>query len=384
MFWPLQENVVSDDQLELLVEFIRSTKRFTQYEKVFEFESLFAKWNGSKYAVFVNSGSSANFLLLASVIETFNLKPGDEVLVPAVTWPTTFTPVIQLGLKPVYVDVNIIDFSFNYETLKSHLTSRTKAVFCAHLLGCPADVNFLNNFCSENNLLLLEDCCEAQGSHSCSTKVGNFGVGGTFSFYWGHHMTTVEGGMIVTNNESLYHNLLLKRSHGLARELPEYLHESLRHKYQDLDFRFLFLTDGYNFRNTEFAAVLGISQLEKINHNITLRNQNFNIFCQIVRDFSYLHAPSIVDGISSFVLPFILKDKSNVSRLKTHLSTYEIETRPLISGNLMRQPFIADTCCPESFPNAEYIHDHCFYIGNNHFVNSSRLDSLKAALSTFS
>jgi len=384
MFWPLQENVVSEQQLELLVDFIRSTKRFTQFEKVSEFESLFAKWNGSKYSVFVNSGSSANFLLLASVIELYNLEPGDEVLVPVVTWPTTFTPVLQLGLKPVFVDVNLDDFSFDYQALQNFLSPKTKAVFCAHLLGFPANLSFLTEFCTANNLILLEDCCEAQGAHFSSTNVGNFGIGGTFSFYWGHHMTTVEGGMIVTNNEALYHKLLLKRSHGLARELPEHLHDSLKLKYNTLDFRFLFLTDGYNFRNTEFAAVLGISQLENINHNIEIRNTNYNAFCNVISQFDFLQTPKTINGISSFVLPFILRDKSQVPYLKNHFASFEIESRPLISGNLIRQPFLSNSCSPESFPIAEYIHDHCFYIGNNQFVNSNRLDTLMMSLSTFS
>ena len=219
MNWPLQENFLDKKSKKDLVNFIAKNTRFTQFNKVREFEEKFSKWNGSKYSIFVNSGSSANLLIVQCAKELNSWKNGDEVIVPAVTWPTTITPVIQSGLKPIFVDVNLNDFSYDYKKLKSSITNRTKAIFVAHLIGFPSDILKIKKIINKRNIAILEDCCESQGARIGNQKVGNFGLGGSFSFYWGHHMSTIEGGMITTNNKRFYDLCLLKRSHGLAREL---------------------------------------------------------------------------------------------------------------------------------------------------------------------
>ena len=281
MFLKLQEDVVNDGDLDLLVSFIRKTKRFTQFTKVAEFESAFARWQGCRYCVFVNSGSSANLVLVNVVKEHYKWQDGDEVIVPAVTWPTTVTPVLQSGLKPVFVDVNLTDLSLDYDKVKAAITPKTRGIFAASLLGFPADIVRLREIVAGKNIVILEDCCESQGATINGIKVGNHGVAGTFSFYWGHHMTTVEGGMLCTNSEDLYKMFLLKRSHGLARELPAKFHVELKERYQAIDFNFLFLTDGFNVRNTEFNAVLGISQLAHIDNYIDKRNRNYQKFLNL-------------------------------------------------------------------------------------------------------
>ena len=287
MFWKLQENVINDSDLDLLVCFIKETKRFTQFTKVAEFESAFAKWQGCRHCVFVNSGSSANLLLINSAKEYFGWKNGDEIIVPAVTWPTTVTPVLQCGLTPVFIDTNLTDLSLDYDKVGSRITSKTRAIFIAHLLGFPANIARLQEIISGRDIIVLEDCCESQGAMLNGIKVGNLGVAGTFSFYWGHHMTTVEGGMLCTDDEELYKLFLLKRSHGLARELPSENHAELKDAYKDIDFKFLFLTDGFNVRNTEFNAVLGLAQLAHIDDFIRIRNKNYQEFikiCKVYRD----------------------------------------------------------------------------------------------------
>ncbi len=383
MFWKLQENVVNDSDLDLLVSFIKETKRFTQFTKVAEFENVFAKWQGCRHCVFVNSGSSANLLLINSAKEHFGWENGDEVIVPAVTWPTTVTPVLQCGLSPVFVDANLSDLSLDYDKVSSKISSKTRAIFVAHLLGFPANIARLQKIISGRNIVILEDCCESQGAMLNGTKVGNLGVAGTFSFYWGHHMTTVEGGMLCTNNEELYKLFLLKRSHGLARELPTENHAELKRAYGDIDFNFLFLTDGFNLRNTEFNAVLGLAQLSHINDFILKRNKNYQEFIEICKNYRneliLLDAP----GISSFVLPFFFRNKERKEAFQKIIRGGGIESRPLISGNLLRQPFLNKYYNTTDYPNADFIHTNAFYIGNNQFVDKDRLNILSDLMNKF-
>lgn len=383
MFWPLQENVISNDELDLLVTFIRETKRFTQFTKVREFESLFSEWTGCKHSVFVNSGSSANLLMVYAAAELYRWKPGDEVIVPALTWPTTVTPVIQAGLKPVFVDANLDDLSFDYHQLAEKITEKTRAIFVAHIIGLPADIPRVKDIIGDREIVLLEDSCETQGGLIDGVKVGNFGLGSSFSFYWGHHMTTVEGGMICTNDEDFYKLSVLKRSHGLARELPERFHESIRQAHTDVDFQFMFLTDGFNVRNTEFSAVLGLSQLPKLDSFIDIRNRNYSRFLEICRQYPNELITLDHPGRSAFVLPFLFRDQEKKGPFQTLIRTSGIESRPLISGNLLRQPFLSSYYVPGQFHNADFLHDNAFYIGNNQFVNNDRLDALAELMHVF-
>lgn len=383
MFWKLQENVIYDSDLDILVSFIRETQRFTQFTKVAEFEAAFAKWQGCRYCVFVNSGSSANLLLVNSAKEYFGWNDGDEVIVPAVTWPTTVTPVMQCGLTPVFIDANLSDLSFDYDKVISKISSKTRAIFVAHLLGFPANISRLQEIISDRDIIILEDCCESQGAKLNGTNVGNLGVAGTFSFYWGHHMTTVEGGMLCTNNKELYKLFLLKRSHGLARELPPENHADLKDAHKDIDFNFLFLTDGFNLRNTEFSAVLGIVQLARIDNFIRNRNKNYQEFIKMCNKYQDELILLDIQGTSSFVLPFIFRSKERKETFQEIIRRKGIESRPLISGNLLRQPFLSKYYNTTEYPNADFIHTNAFYIGNNQFVDEHRLNILASLLSNF-
>jgi len=383
MFWKLQENVVSDSDLDLLVSFIRQTKRFTQFTEVKEFEVAFANWQGCKYCVFVNSGSSANLILVNAVKELRKWRDGDEVIVPAVTWPTTVTPVMQFGLKPVFADVNLTDLSFDYDQIESKITPRTRGIFVAHLLGFPADVQRLKKIVKGRDIVIIEDSCESQGATLNGVKVGNLSLAGTFSFYWGHHMTAIEGGMLCADDEDLFKLFVLKRSHGLARELPPEYHADLRAKYPGIDFRFMFLTDGFNVRNTEFNAVLGLAQLRRIDEFIRIRNRNYDRFVAMCR--RYPDELIILDneGISSFALPFLFRQRERKEAFQKSVHAAGIELRPLISGNLLRQPFLEQYCDPTGYPNADFLHTNAFYIGNNQFVDDERLDVLDELMTEF-
>jgi CDP-6-deoxy-D-xylo-4-hexulose-3-dehydrase len=383
VFWKLQENVLCQDDLDMLVSFIRETSRFTQFTKVKEFEERYAEWQGCKYCVFVNSGSSANLVLVNALKEMYGWGGQDEIIVPAVTWTTNVTPIMQSGLKPVFVDVNLQDFSFDYEQIEGCITDRTRAIFVTHLIGFPANIPRIKEIIGDRGILITEDCCESHGATIEKIKVGNFGIGSIFSFYWGHHMTTVEGGMICTNNEELYRLSVLKRSHGLARELPPQYHDDLRARYRDIDFQFLFLTDGFNVRNTEFNAVLGLAQLKKLDQFIEIRNRNYARFVEICKQYDDALIIPESEGISSFVLPFLFKESEQKRRFQKVIAEAGIESRPLITGNLLRQPFLKKYYNAAKFKNADFLHTNAFYVGNNQFVDGGRLKVLKDIMSRF-
>jgi CDP-6-deoxy-D-xylo-4-hexulose-3-dehydrase len=383
MFWKLQENVITQSDLDALVDFIRHTSRFTQFEKVREFERAYAAWQACRYCVYVNSGSSANLLLMNAVKQLHRWQDGAEVIVPAVTWPTTITPVMHCGLTPVFVDVNLKDLSFDYPQLERKITSRTRGIFLAHLLGFPADVPRIKELVKGRDITILEDCCESQGAKLNGTKVGNLGLAGTFSFYWGHQMTSVEGGMICTNDEDLFKLLVMKRSHGLARELPAEYHSAIKATYPDIDFNFLFLTDGVNFRNTEFNAVLGLRQLERLDSFIQIRNRNYARFVEICKQYPTELITLEAKGISSFVFPFIFLNRTQKQEFQELIQSARIESRALISGNLLRQPFLAHYYSPKDYPNADLVHTNAFYIGNNQFVDEKRIRVLENLMHQF-
>ncbi len=381
--WKLQENILEPDDKNKLVEFINSTDRFTQFEKVKLFEREWSTWQGCDFSTFVNSGSSADLIMLDAVKVFYNIEDNSEVIVPAVTWTTNITSVIQSKMTPIFVDVNLNDLSFDYEKIENAISPKTKIILITHLIGIPANMNKIKSIAKKHNLIILEDCCESHGAVFEGKKVGNFGVASTFSFYWGHHMTTVEGGMVCTDIEELNDLFVLKRSHGLARELDQSKHDKYKNQFPDIDFNFLFLTQGYNVRNTELHAMIGIEQLTHLDYYINIRNKNYHQFLEIldpIKEKIYLPKD---EGISSFCLPFIFKDKAAKKKLQDELHKNKIESRPIISGNLLRQPCFMAFGKHHDFPNAEIIHYNGFYIGNNQFVNAERLSTLAKIINIF-
>jgi CDP-6-deoxy-D-xylo-4-hexulose-3-dehydrase len=378
--WKLQENILEKSDKEFLADFILSTERFTQFEKVKEFERKWAQWQKTSYSIFVNSGSSADLVMLDATKEFYKIPDDAEVLVPAVTWTTNITSVIQSKMKPVFVDVNLKDFSFDYEKLEKAITPRTKIILVTHLIGIPADMEKISMIAKKHNLIILEDCCESHGAQFNNDKVGNYGIASSFSFYWGHHLTTIEGGMICTKNEELNDLFILKRSHGLARELSPSKHQKYRDANPLVDFNFLFLTHGYNFRNTELHAVIGIEQLKHLDRYIDIRNHNYKIFLEIIGPIQKFLHPVDHSGISSFCLPFVFKNVSDKERFVGAIKKNKIEYRPIISGNLLRQPCFSSYGNFRDFVNADTLHLNGFYIGNNQFVGEERLSLLKSII----
>lgn len=380
--WKLQENALTREDLKSLTKYILKTNKLTQGKEVEKFEKLFSKWNNSKYSILVNSGSSANLLIINSAKELFGWKDDDEIIVPSLTWPTTVNPVMQAGLKPIFVDTNFNDLSLDYDELKKKINKKTKAIFLAHILGFPANIKKINKIIKGKNIKILEDCCESIGAKIDNKKVGNFGLAGSFSFYWGHHMTSIEGGMISTNNFSFYNLCKMKRSHGFARDLDKKLHNKLKKKYSDIDFNFLFLTDGFNLRSTNLNAFLGIRQLKRLNNFIKLRNENYKKYIDCIKDYKnhfYQIKFKNLNSISSFALPFIFKEKKNLNKFKILLKKNQIEYRSLIAGDLTKQPYLDKFKKLNRY--SEVVHKNGIYIGNNQFVKQKNFLKLKKILS---
>jgi CDP-6-deoxy-D-xylo-4-hexulose-3-dehydrase len=360
-----------------MAHFALTAKKFTFGEKVKQFESEWSTWLGAKHSLYVSSGSTANFLLIAAVKDLYKLKAGDKVLLPACTWMTNVAPIMQLGLEPVFCDVNLDNFSFDLEEARLiALKHDIKMVFITHLLGFSANNEGLKRIFPR--AIILDDICE---SHGCKTpygeKRGSNSLGATFSFYFGHHMSTVEGGMISTNNTKLYDLMKVKRSHGMARESINF--DDYAKKYPEIDKQFLFVTDGYNFRNHEICAVLGISQLKRLDKMIEIRNRNHKLFADIIDKYPNLfYNIKNPKTISSFCFPFICKSRDIMVAMKDIFAKHGIEYRPVVSGNLLAQPFLKGYSIETSKKrtNADIIQTQGVYIGNNHFVTEADMKFL--------
>lgn len=378
MYWPLMEDTITfKDRLKMSL-FLLTSSRLTNGPKVREFESSWSNWLGVKHSLYVSSGSTANSLLISAVKEYYGLNDGDKVLVPATTWMTNVAPVIQAGLQPIFCDINLKNFSFDENELKYIATVHPdiKAVFITHLIGLSSDVEKVREIFPD--ALILEDVCESHGVEGPKgNKRGSDSVGSTFSFYFGHHMTTIEGGVVCTNNTELYELMRLKRSHGMAREASPEVFRKYAEENPDIDKMFLFMTDGYNFRNHEVCAVLGLSQLKRLDKNIQIRRQNYERFCLNILNISGFNVPQYQKGNSSFSFP-IITCKDNINIIKDTLQKNKIEYRPIISGNLLRHPAFNkyQLCTEKENPNVEILHKNGLYVGNSQFVNYKKVDKL--------
>lgn len=382
--WPLMKNSISLWDRFQLAKFVLTSDKFTQGENVEKFEKEWSKWLGCRYSLFVTSGSTANFLLVSSIIEKYGLQKGDKVLVPSCTWVTNINPIIQLGLTPIFCDVNLENYSFDLDNLKviSKMHSDIKMVFVTHLLGIPAEIEKYRKIFP--NALFIDDVCESHGCLDKSgNKIGKNSLGATFSFYFGHHMSTVEGGMISTDSWELYNLMKMKRSHGLARVSDQCKY--YENQNPEIEKSFLFVSDGYNFRNTEFGAVLGLSQLKRLDKFIDNRDKTYARFVEIMsspKNEGNFYPVVYNEGNSCFCFPFICKTKEIKSSLISLLNKYKIEYRPVVGGNLLRQPYLKNYSISGKTENlnVDIIHENGIYIGNNQFVSNKDMDLLETIL----
>lgn len=356
---------------EALMRFIASGKQLSFGEECLAFAKSFAKWQGARHAVVFSSGSTANFALIQALMHVGTLKKGDKVGFSAVTWPTNISPLIQLGLVPVPIDVSLETLNISPATLKDALKEhKLKGLFMTHVLGFVDDLAAIKSICKKNNIALFEDACEALGTVYKGKKLGSFGLGGTFSFFVGHHMSTIEGGMVVTDNDDIARELKIIRSHGWDRHLDPYEQKQLRdkHKVDDFYALYTFYNLGNNFRPTEITGFLGKGQIKHADTIVRRRENNFHRLTKILHAQKHLYHPLAtdhIDVVSNFAFPLIARSKEIQEAIRRRAKG-KVEVRPLIAGNLTGQPFYKiHGRVHRKLPNADIIHNQGIYFGNN-------------------
>ncbi len=361
-----QENKVKKE----LCDFIEKSSKLSMGVKCKEFEQKFAKWQGRRYAVLYNSGSSANLALLQALLNMNLIKKGDNIGFSSITWATNIMPIIQLGLNPIPIDVSLETLNVNSKTLKSEL-SNIKLLFITNLLGFSSDLDEIKRLCDENNVILIEDNCESLGSELNQKKLGNFGLASTFSFFVGHHMSTIEGGMVCTDNKELNDMLLITRAHGWTRDASLEKRKELSTKKDDFYEKYTFYYLGYNLRPTEITGFIGLKELEYLDEVNDIRRKNYELFNNYARnnpDFIKLKVGHM-SYISNFAYPLLCKNKRIFNFYKNLFEKHNIEIRPIVGGSIIEQPFFKDYMKKNNLyfncPNAKLIHENGFYLPNN-------------------
>ncbi len=363
----MYDNISIEDR-KIAAKYIRNSNIFTQSKKVKEFEQKWSKWLGVKYSIFVNSGSSANYLTFLAIKIIYGTG---EVIVPPLTWNSDINAVIQNDFKAKFVDINLNTLSMDPDKILKNLNKNTKAVFLTHAQGFNGLTDELLKSLNKKKILLIEDVCESHGATFKNKKLGSFGKISNFSFYYAHHLSTIEGGMICTNDKKIYETIRILRGHGLLRESGNKKFENkIKKKYNKLSPNFVFLYPGFNMRNNEIQAVIGINQLKRLDANNKLRAKNFQFFLSKL-DKSRFFTNYLIEGNSNYAFPLILKTKSfsNRDRFEKHLTKNRVEFRRgnAGGGNQMRQPYLKKVIRVKNFnnfQNVEHVHHFGYYIGN--------------------
>lgn len=351
----------------------------TMGKKVKTFEEMFAEYVGTRHGVMVNSGSSANLLALSAL----GLQPGDEVITPAVTWATTVFPIAQVGAVPVLVDVERDSYNISPKAINAALTPRTKAIMPVHLLGNPCNMDAIMNIATpigRRELYVIEDCCEAHGAEYHGRKVGCFGDVATFSFFFSHHISTIEGGMLLTGNRLWNDQWRSMRAHGWIRDMSN--RDAIAAAHPETDPRFMFAYPGYNFRPTEIQGAFGIHQLPRLDGLVEIRRENAAYFNRELAQYAeWLMLPSEAPNTrhAHFAYPITVKEVSPFTKkdLAEFLESRGLETRPIEAGNMAQQPamsYVHFRAGP--LPNAEYIHKNAFFFGNHHGIGKVQREAI--------
>lgn len=371
----LVKDTIDIDDVNNLIEWLKTNPRLTKGDLTIEFEKKWSEWLGTKYSVFVNSGSSANLAAIYSLILSGKLK-NNKIVVPAVSWVTTVTPAIQLGLEPIMCECDMDNLGLDINHLKEIIKNENPSVIIlVHVLGFPNHMDEIMELCKENNIMLIEDTCESIGSEYKGNKLGTLGDLSTFSFYFGHHMSTIEGGMVSTNDEELYHILLSIRSHGWDRDLPKEKQEFLRQKYNVDSFRSLytFYYPGFNLRATDLQAFIGLNQLEKLPMIVENRYKNYLRYKNEIKNDYWNVSPPENSHVSNFSFPIITK---NIKSLTKELMDNDIECRPLICGSINEHPFWYERYGKQELPNSKMVHEYGIYIPNNHQMTDDEISKV--------
>jgi CDP-6-deoxy-D-xylo-4-hexulose-3-dehydrase len=382
--WPLINDNISQTDRETLSNFVLNGDRFTNGKKVKEFEQIWSDWLGVKHSTMVNSGSSGNFISIAMVKE---LRGIGEIIVPPLGWVSDVSSALQLGMSVRFVDISLSNLSITAENIRRAVNEKTKAIVLVHCLGFNAINDEIIKIAKENNLLLIEDCCEAHGATYKGKKVGTFGDISIFSFYFGHHITTIEGGMVCVNDDKLYDLTRLFRSHGMTREASEELQSKYKKDYPQLNPLFTFSVPGFNMRSTELNAVLGIEQMKRIDFNIEKRRHNLNVWLNNLDRQKYF-TEFDTEGNSSFALPLIMKP-NYVDRFQINddfsgvcdildISGVEYRLGTAGGGDQTSQPYMEKYTyyIHGDIENIEYVHHNSLYIGNHTDLTDEQIINL--------
>ena len=379
--WQLMSNNILQEDKKALINFIKSTSKFTNGIKVREFEKKWSKWLGVKYSTFVNSGSSANLISIHVLKELKKNKT--EVILPAFTWNSDVISVLNAGFKPVFVDIKLKNLALDEEQVKKKINKKTAAIFLTHAMGFPGiSSNFLK-FIKKRKIFLIEDVCESHGAMLNNKKLGSLGNISNFSFYYAHHITTIEGGMICTNSKEIDTLVKMKRGHGLLRDSQnDTLINKTKKKLKDLNSDFIFLTEGFNLRNNELSAVIGLQQLKRLNKIIKVRNLNHRLFIKHLRKDIFF-TDFDLKGSSNYAFQLILKKRNKklfnkvLSVLKKNAIEYRVGS--VGGGNQLRQPYLKSYNLKKNFKslkNTEHMHFYGLYIGNYPHLEHKKIINL--------
>ena len=370
-FYPLIENPYRKSDINEALKVLKS-RRLTIGPVTDKFQKSFTKKLGSNFSLMVNSGSSANLLALQCLINPYRkkrLKPGDEVLIPSLCWSTSLWPIIQSGLKPKFVDIDLDSLNINLNDLKKKISKKTKAILIVHVLGNCVDMSELMRVVKKHNLILIEDTCESLGTKYKNKYLGTFGDFSSFSFYSSHQISSGEGGMICCKNNDDHEIIKSLRAHGWSRGLKNEKKIAAANKH--LDSRFIFYNSGFNLRSTDIAASIGLNQFKDIDQFIKKRSINrdkiLKIFKKKIKMMKYL---SFIDAnnhvkASWFGIPILLSKKINRNKFLKKIEKLGVETRPIISGNFLKQPSIKKYKLNKksNFKNSDIVNNHGFFIG---------------------
>lgn len=384
--YPLATSTWDEKELQAIQSVI-DRDMYTMGESVAQFEKDFCKFLNKKYCVMVSSGSTANLIATAALFYTKEpkLKRGDEVIVPAVSWSTTYYPLHQYGLKLKFVDIDLETLNYDLDALASAISDKTKMIMVVNLLGNPNDFDLINAMIKDKDIVLLEDNCESMGAEYKGQQAGTFGIMGTFSTFFSHHMATMEGGFVTTDDEELYHILLSLRAHGWTRNLPK--DNKVCTKSDDwFEESFRFVLPGYNVRPVEMSGATGIEQLKKLPEFLAQRRKNAKLFVELFDNHPDFIIQKDIDNSSWFGFSFIIKSTSNLKRkdIIKKLMDANIDCRPIVTGNFVRNDVMKyfDYEIHDELKNADYLHDNGFFVGNHQIDLRDRIIYLAEVLNS--
>lgn len=348
---------------------------FTMGPQVFEFEKQFASYLGAKHCVMVNSGSSANLLMVAALFYSKNpdlaLKPGDEVIVPAVSWSTTYYPLHQYGLKIKFVDIDLQTLNFDLDALEKAVTDKTRLIMAVNLLGNPNDFDRIKSIIGSRKITLIEDNCESLGAQFKGKQAGTFGVMGSYSSFFSHHISTMEGGLISTDDEELHHILLSLRAHGWTRNLPKFNRVCGEKSDDPFKESFRFVLPGYNVRPLEMSGALGIEQVKKLPSLVVERRKNAAMLQSVMQDHPTVLIQKEIGESSWFGFSLVIRPGVDLTReaLVGKLNTLGFEVRPIVAGNFAKNEVVKyfNSEVSGELSNAEHIDSNGLFVGNHHY-----------------